>query len=71
MAIKLRKRYTKPSRDYQILSIAMTCNDDKEAVQRIIGVLHGDDLTEREERIIASLFSEPDKIVTEIRRAFA
>ncbi len=66
MAVKLRKRYNTPSRDYRILTIAMNYDDDV-AVRKIVEVLQGENLTEREERIITSLFSEPREVIKKIR----
>lgn len=68
MAVKLRRRYNKPSRDYQILTIALNYDGD-EAAWRIKSVLGGDhELTERERRIIMSLFSHPYEIIQSITK---
>lgn len=68
MAVKLRRRYNKPSRDYQILTIALNYDDD-EAARRIKSVLGGEhELTERERRIIMSLFRHPNEIIRSITK---
>lgn len=62
-AIQLRRRYSDSSRAYRIMSIAMSC-DTESAITRIRELVGDTQLTERERRVIFSVFRNPNKVIT-------